>query len=134
MGNFIKTVAGYRIYKLTLEECKQYSRAYPCYVTWKYEDDIGNMDLTENESETLNDMVKWCSKKLYVDNPILDDIKTALKQTEQSYAFIKINKLSIFYTDFEFESGTNRIIFYNKGLYTTSVIMNDIDSITICGG
>ncbi len=57
---FVKTENNYRIYELEEKECKELNREYPTYLTWKYEEDIGNIYLTENEASSLEDMVKWC--------------------------------------------------------------------------
>ena len=60
MARYIKTENGFRIYKLDSIECKYYKRTYPTFVCWKGHDEVGNMDFTENETETLTEMVEWC--------------------------------------------------------------------------
>lgn len=64
---FIKTVGDYRIYALDERECKQHHRLYPTLVCWEEKlgtlnPDIGDMSMTENESETIEEMVEWCKK------------------------------------------------------------------------
>lgn len=67
MAKFIKTQGNFRIYELDKEECKIHGREYPTLVCWDKDDheDIGNMSLTKNESETLEEMIKWCKEYSY---------------------------------------------------------------------
>ena len=62
MAKYIKTEGLYRIYELSEAECKQHSREFPTFVCWynSHNDDMGNMRHTENESETIEEMAKWC--------------------------------------------------------------------------
>lgn len=64
MAKFIKTEGVYRIYELDARECQQSGREYPTLVCWlaMHHEDIGNMSLTENESETLEEMTEWCKE------------------------------------------------------------------------
>lgn len=64
MAKFIKTQGNFRVYELDEKECKQHSRVYPTFVCWD-KDNIGNMNLTENETETLDEMIKWCKEYTY---------------------------------------------------------------------
>lgn len=64
---FVKTVGDYRIYELDERECKQHYRPYPTLVCWEEKYStlnpyIGDMSMTENESETIEEMVEWCKK------------------------------------------------------------------------
>ena len=61
---FVKTVGLYRVYALDEGECRQHYREYPTLVCWlgTHHEDIGNMSLTENETETLDEMVEWCEE------------------------------------------------------------------------
>jgi hypothetical protein len=67
MAKFIKTQGNFRIYELDENECKAHGREYPTLVCWDKDDheDIGNMSYTENETETLEEMVKWCNEYSY---------------------------------------------------------------------
>ena len=66
MARFIKTEGDFRIYELTESECKTHGRVFPTLVCWdKNEPEIGNMHRTENETETLEEMVKWCKEYSY---------------------------------------------------------------------
>ena len=67
---FVKSVGDYRIYELDERECKEHFRVYPTFVCWEEKlgtinRDIGNMSLTENESETIEEMTEWCEKNSY---------------------------------------------------------------------
>lgn len=62
MAKFIKTENNYRIYELEYQECKEFYKPYPTFVTWKYEETIGDCYATENESGTLEEMIKWCQQ------------------------------------------------------------------------
>lgn len=67
---FVTTVGDYRIYELDQRECKQHYRAYPTFACWEEKPgrtnpDIGDMSLTENESETIEEMTEWCEKNSY---------------------------------------------------------------------
>ena len=57
----------WRIYELEAKECKEFGREYPTYITWQYEEDIGNMYLSENESSSLEDMLSWCKGVVHND-------------------------------------------------------------------
>lgn len=62
---FVQRVNDYRVYELEEKECKENYRCYPCYVCWiekvgTLNHNIGNLSTTENESETLEEMVDWC--------------------------------------------------------------------------
>ena len=59
---YVDTVGLYRIYELDTKECKQFGRVYPTFACWykHYHEDIGNMTYTENETESIDEMVKWC--------------------------------------------------------------------------
>ena len=66
----VNRIGDYRIYALDERECKQHHKPYPCYVCWEEKlgttnRDIGNLSLTENESDTLQDMVDWCKDNSY---------------------------------------------------------------------
>ena len=67
MAKFIETIGDYRVYELDEGECKQNFRVYPTLVCWlaTHHEDIGNMNLTENESETIEEMTEWCKKNSY---------------------------------------------------------------------
>lgn len=67
MAKFIKTIGDYRVYELDERECKQHSREFPTLVCWlgTHHEDIGNMNLTENESATIEEMTEWCEKNSY---------------------------------------------------------------------
>lgn len=66
MALFIKEQGKYRIYELSKEECMTHFREYPTIVCWdKRDNEIGNMNRTENETETLEDMIKWCNQYSY---------------------------------------------------------------------
>lgn len=62
MAKFVQTENNYRIYELEEKECKMFQREYPTFITWMYEEDIGNMFLSENECSTLEEMVEWCNQ------------------------------------------------------------------------
>ena len=62
MAKFIQTENNYRIYELEHKECQMFHREEPTFITWKYDEDIGNMLLSENESGTLEEMIKWCKE------------------------------------------------------------------------
>lgn len=64
MAKFIAKEGIYSIYELDAKECRQHFREYPTLACWlsTHHDDIGNMNLTENESETIEEMVEWCRK------------------------------------------------------------------------
>lgn len=64
MAKFIQRQGDYSIYELDARECKQHWREYPTLVCWlsTHHEDIGNMSLTENETETIEEMVEWCNK------------------------------------------------------------------------
>lgn len=67
---FVKRVGDFRVYELDERECKQHFRSYPTFVCWEEKvgtlnRDIGNMSLTENESETIEEMTEWCEKNSY---------------------------------------------------------------------
>lgn len=61
---FVKTVGQFRIYELDERECKQHSREFPTVACWlaTHHEDIGNMNLTENEAETIEEMSEWCEE------------------------------------------------------------------------
>ena len=61
---FVKTVGLYRVYELEERECREHGRVYPTLVCWlkNHHEDIGNMSLTENESETIEEMTEWCEE------------------------------------------------------------------------
>ena len=67
MAKFIKTEGDFRIYELDAKECKMHGRVYPTLVCWPstHHEDIGDMSLTENETETLEEMVEWCREYSY---------------------------------------------------------------------
>ncbi len=67
MAKFIKTEGNFSIYELDEKECKMHGRVYPTLVCWDKDEheDIGNMSLTENETETLEEMVEWCKEYSY---------------------------------------------------------------------
>ena len=67
MARFIKTEGEFRIYELDERECRQHLRAYPTIVCWNKDDHdiIGNVSLTEHESETIEEMIKWCKEHSY---------------------------------------------------------------------
>lgn len=60
MAKYLGRESSYRIYELTEEECKRHGREYPTIVCWHEDGEIGNMNLTENETETVEEMRKWC--------------------------------------------------------------------------
>ena len=49
---------------LSEKECKENFREYPTLACWlsTHHEDIGNMNLTENESETIEEMKEWCEE------------------------------------------------------------------------
>ena len=55
---FIQEINGKRIYKLTEMECKNFGRVYPTFCYWQSNDDIGNMLLTENEAESIKELIR----------------------------------------------------------------------------
>lgn len=65
MARFIKKVGLYSIYSLDVKECKQHFREFPTLVCWlsTHHEDIGNMSLTENETESINEMEEWCKEQ-----------------------------------------------------------------------
>lgn len=67
MARFIKVEGDFRIYELTASECKMHGREYPTIVCWDKgnPEDVGNMNYTENETETLEEMVEWCKQYSY---------------------------------------------------------------------
>lgn len=67
MARLLKKEGNFGIYELTESECKMHGREYPTIVCWDKEDheNIGNMSRTENETETLDEMVKWCKEYSY---------------------------------------------------------------------
>lgn len=67
MAKFIKTEGDFSIYELDARECKQHFREYPTFVCWDKDnhEDIGNMNLTENESGTIEEMTEWCKEYSY---------------------------------------------------------------------
>ena len=65
---FVKQIGNYRIYELTQKECRENFRVYPMFACWwEYKNetnpDIGNMHYTENETESLSEMVEWCEEQ-----------------------------------------------------------------------
>ena len=64
MARFVKTEGLYRIYELDQRECRMHSREYPTFVCWlgTHHEEIGNMILTENETETIDEMIEWCKE------------------------------------------------------------------------
>lgn len=63
----VKREGIFRIYELTESECKQFGRVYPTLVCWSEEpgtvnEDIGNLNHSETETETLEEMVAWCKE------------------------------------------------------------------------
>ena len=64
MAKFINTIGEYRVYELDAKECRQHQRVYPTFVCWykTRHEDIGNMSLTENETETIEEMTEWCEE------------------------------------------------------------------------
>lgn len=55
---FVLKINGKRIYKLTEKECKDFDRVYPTFCYWQSENDIGNMLLTENEAESVKELIR----------------------------------------------------------------------------
>lgn len=64
MARFVEKIGIYRVYELDQRECKQHGREYPTLCAWiaNHHEDIGNMNLTENETETLEEMRAWCEE------------------------------------------------------------------------
>lgn len=64
MARFVKEVGDYSVYELDEKECRQNFREYPTYACWlsTHHEDIGNMSLTENETETIEEMTEWCEE------------------------------------------------------------------------
>ena len=64
MAKFIQKQGAYSIYELDAKECRLHGRVYPTLVCWysSHHDEIGNMSLTENETETLEEMTAWCEE------------------------------------------------------------------------
>lgn len=64
MAKFIKREGIYSIYELDARECKQHGREYPTLVCWysNHHETIGNMHYTENETETIEEMIDWCKQ------------------------------------------------------------------------
>ena len=61
---FVKKVGIYSIYELDRKECREHWGVFPTFVCWysHHHEEIGNMSTTENESETLLEMVSWCKQ------------------------------------------------------------------------
>lgn len=55
-----RIVNNYYIVALTEFECNHYKKPFPCFVCWKYYEDVGKLDLTENETDTYEEMKEWC--------------------------------------------------------------------------
>lgn len=64
MAKFVARIGLYSIYELSEKECKENSRVYPTLVCWQsdHHEEIGDMSLTENESETIAEMAEWCQE------------------------------------------------------------------------
>ena len=64
MAKFIDKVGIYRIYELSEKECQQHFREYPTFVCClsSHHEEIGNMNQTENETGTIEEMTDWCKK------------------------------------------------------------------------
>ena len=67
---FVKSVGDFRIYELNPKECDRHYRVYPTFVCWEERlgttnPDIGDLDYSENESETLKEMTEWCEKNSF---------------------------------------------------------------------
>ena len=64
MAKFIDKVGIYRIYELNEKECRQHFREYPTFVCWlsSHHEEIGNMNRTNNETSTIEEMTNWCKQ------------------------------------------------------------------------
>ena len=64
MAKYVGIFGLYRVYELTGRECIRHGREFPTFVCWydHHQEDVGNMNLTENESETIEEMKKWCEE------------------------------------------------------------------------
>lgn len=61
---FLQTAYGYDIYKLGADECKKNFRTFPLFCCFNAGTEPADRDLalTENEAETLEEMLDWCEK------------------------------------------------------------------------
>lgn len=61
---FLQTAYGYDIYKLSADECKKNFRTFPLFCCFNAGTEPADRDLalTENEAETLEEMLDWCEK------------------------------------------------------------------------
>lgn len=61
---FVGKVGIYSIYELEAKECKQHYRVYPTIVCWlsTHHEEIGHLNYSENETETIQEMIKWCNQ------------------------------------------------------------------------
>ena len=61
---FVEKIGLYSVYELSEKECKKNFREYPTFACWlsTHHEDIGNMNQTENETETMEEMKEWCNE------------------------------------------------------------------------
>ena len=64
MARLIQKEGIYGIYELDKKECETNYRLYPTFVAWdwRYPEDVGCISLSENETETLDEMIEWCKE------------------------------------------------------------------------
>lgn len=60
----VEKIGLYSVYELSEKECKENFREHPTLACWlsTHHEDIGNMNLAENESETIEEMKEWCEE------------------------------------------------------------------------
>ena len=66
----VSRIGDFRVYALEEKECKTFHKPYPCYVCWlepvgTINRNIGGLHTTENESDTLDEMIEWCIQNSY---------------------------------------------------------------------
>ena len=61
---FLQTTNGYDIYELSADECKKNFRTFPLFCCFHAGTEPIDRDLalSENEAETLDEMLDWCQK------------------------------------------------------------------------
>ena len=64
MARLVEKVGNYGIYELDQKECAMHNREYPTLVAWDWRDpdNVGNMCMSENESDSLAEMIDWCQE------------------------------------------------------------------------
>lgn len=64
MARLVEKCGIYSVYELSERECASHFREFPTFVAWlsSHHDEIGNMNATENETETIDQMRQWCKE------------------------------------------------------------------------